>query len=164
MSVTYQLKTKDILNATLRVFIRTPVIWVALAAWLALVASKFWVIALISQEISSAEPLFWLAVFMPFFVSALWVYRASLTAAKTLPVTVTLTEEGVAAENANGRSLTKWSVVKRVIRTNRHVFLDLESKGAFVIPRWAFLDDGEWETFYHRCEELKAAFGKRSQA
>lgn len=59
-------------------------------------------------------------------------------------------------ESEYNHSETKWSVVRKLVRTRSHIFLFLGQHNAFVVPRSAFEEASEWDAFYKVCQENKS--------
>jgi hypothetical protein len=65
--------------------------------------------------------------------------------------TVTIGNEGFVTESEYGRSETRWSLVQKLGRTRRHIFLYLSGDSAVMVPRRAFDSTADWDTFYEIC-------------
>jgi hypothetical protein len=77
--------------------------------------------------------------------------------------TITLGGEAFVGESQYGRSETRWTMVQKLARTRRYIFIYLGQENAIVIPRRAFASVTEWDTFYGICgQRTKAANEKRS--
>jgi YcxB-like protein len=66
--------------------------------------------------------------------------------------TVTLTEDFIAQESVFTTSESKWSVVQKLARIRRYIFIYVSQHASYVIPRRAFRDDAEWDSFYEFCK------------
>jgi YcxB-like protein len=66
--------------------------------------------------------------------------------------------ESLFTESEYGRSETKWSVVRKLVRTRSYIFLVLGQHNAFVVPRTAFDKPAQWDDFYEVCKENKSEF------
>jgi hypothetical protein len=66
--------------------------------------------------------------------------------------TLTLWEDSFLEETAYNRNEYKWPTVQRLARTSGHIFIYLAQHVAMVIPRKAFLDDNDWNSFYEFCQ------------
>jgi hypothetical protein len=64
--------------------------------------------------------------------------------------------ESFFTESDYSRSETKWAVVRKLVRTRSHIFMFLGQHSAFVVPRSAFEEAGEWDAFYEVCKQNKS--------
>ena len=62
-------------------------------------------------------------------------------------------------ESEYSRSETKWSVVRKLVRTRSYVYLFLGQHNALVVPRRAFEKEEQWHAFYEECKENKDQAG-----
>ncbi|HEX3624101.1 MAG TPA: YcxB family protein [Verrucomicrobiae bacterium] len=63
--------------------------------------------------------------------------------------------ESFFTESEYNRAETKWSVVRKLVRTRSYIFVFLGSHNAFVVPRSAFEKATHWDAFYEACKENK---------
>jgi hypothetical protein len=70
--------------------------------------------------------------------------------------TLTTGGETFFTQSDYSRSETKWSVVRKLVRTRSYIFMFLGQHNAFVVPRSAFEEEGEWHAFYEECKENKS--------
>jgi hypothetical protein len=66
--------------------------------------------------------------------------------------TVTLDDVSFTEETIYNKSDCKWASVQKLARTKKYIFIYLAQHLAFVIPRRAFRDQGEWDSFYEFCK------------
>ena len=71
--------------------------------------------------------------------------------------TMTLGENGFISETPYARSEQKWAIVQKLARNNNYIFLYVAQYMAHVIPRRAFRDDAEWNSFYEFCRQRTQA-------
>lgn len=64
--------------------------------------------------------------------------------------------EAFFTESEYSRSETKWSVVRKLVRTRSYIFMFLSQHNAVIVPRSAFEEETEWNTFYELCQENKS--------
>jgi hypothetical protein len=64
-----------------------------------------------------------------------------------------LDQDSLTHESQYGRSEMKWTIVQRLVRTKKCLFLYIIQNTAFLVPRRAFRDDAEWEAFYEYCKQ-----------
>jgi hypothetical protein len=67
--------------------------------------------------------------------------------------TITLGDDGYVAESQYGKSETRWTMVQKLARTRRYIFIYLSQDNAVVIPRRAFENSTQWDTFYDLCKQ-----------
>jgi len=60
---------------------------------------------------------------------------------------ITITPEAVMQSNAYREVRTRWEVVEKIVRTDHHVFIYVSALSAHILPRRAFLTDGEFLKF-----------------
>ena len=58
-------------------------------------------------------------------------------------------------ESEYNRSETRWSVVRKMVRTPSYIFMFLSQHNAVVVPRRAFEEAAEWDKFYGLCHKLR---------
>ena len=66
--------------------------------------------------------------------------------------TIALGEDGFISETPHSRSEMKWSIVQKLARTRSYIFIYVAQHSAHIVPRRAFQDAGEWDTFYEFCK------------
>ena len=77
--------------------------------------------------------------------------------------TITLEDGSFVEETAYNNTDHKWTGVQKLARTRRHIFIYVSQHAAHVIPRRAFRDDTEWDSFYEYCrQKIPKAQPKRS--
>lgn len=59
-------------------------------------------------------------------------------------------------ESEYSRSETRWSVVQKVVRTSSYIFMFLGQHNAVVVPRRAFEEAGQWDSFYEKVRSQAA--------
>ena len=64
---------------------------------------------------------------------------------------LTLDDDTFALETPFHRTEHRWLAVQKLARTRRHLFIYLSQHSALVIPRRAFKDRDEWDSFYESC-------------
>ncbi len=62
--------------------------------------------------------------------------------------TIELTDNGIITEDRYERSERVWDNIQRLIRTKRFILVYVSQRQAIVVPRRAFLNDQEWDSFY----------------
>lgn len=67
--------------------------------------------------------------------------------------TITLADGSFVEETAYNKTDHKWSGVQKLARTRRHMFIYVAQYAAHVVPRRAFRDDTEWDSFYDFCRQ-----------
>jgi hypothetical protein len=67
--------------------------------------------------------------------------------------TIALHEDGFITETPYSRSEQKWTIVQKLGRNARYIFLYVSQHGAHVIPRRAFHDTAEADQFYDYCRK-----------
>ncbi len=65
--------------------------------------------------------------------------------------TITLNEDLYIEETAYNRTEHKWAGVQKLARTKTHLFIYVAQYMAHVVPRRAFRDSAEWDSFYDFC-------------
>jgi YcxB-like protein len=65
---------------------------------------------------------------------------------------ITLSEDGFLSETPLSRSEMKWSIVQKLARTRRYIYIYVAQHSAHVVPRRAFQDASEWDSFYEFCK------------
>jgi YcxB-like protein len=68
-------------------------------------------------------------------------------------------DETFFTESEYSRSETKWSVVRKLVRTRSYIFMFLGQHNALVVPRSAFEKADQWDAFYEECIENKSQAG-----
>jgi len=68
------------------------------------------------------------------------------------PETVTLSDSGVRIKTATSLQDHQWAGIKKLRRTRRHLFIYLAPSIACVVPRRAFANAAEWESFCELCQ------------
>ena len=66
--------------------------------------------------------------------------------------TISLGEDGFISETPHSRSEMKWSIVQKLARTRSYIYIYVTQHSAHVVPRRAFQDAGEWDSFYEFCK------------
>ncbi len=74
-------------------------------------------------------------------------YRAE-TVPRTFNSLIELTDNGIITEDRYERSERVWDVIQRLIRTKRFILVYVSQRQAFVVPKRAFPNDQEWDSFY----------------
>jgi hypothetical protein len=64
---------------------------------------------------------------------------------------ITVGEASFVEETAYNKTDQKWASVQKLVRTKRYIFIYIMQHGAHVIPRRAFRDHSEWNSFYEFC-------------
>ncbi len=67
--------------------------------------------------------------------------------------TITLGDDGYVIESQYGKSETHWTMVQKLARTQRYIFIYLGQDNAVVIPRRAFDNCTHGDTFYDLCRQ-----------
>ena len=67
--------------------------------------------------------------------------------------TITLGEGSFVEETAYNKTDHKWAGVQKLARTRRHIFIYVSQYAAHVVPRRAFQNDTEWDSFYEFCKQ-----------
>ena len=65
--------------------------------------------------------------------------------------TITIADASFAEETAYNKTDHKWSSVQKLARTRWHILIYVAQHAAYVVPRRAFRDDIEWDSFYDFC-------------
>jgi len=115
-----------------------------------------------------SPPPFVIRIVFALFTVTVWaiifcVYITITSRRKNKPyfydTTMTLDEETLVAvaqydiDNYE-REEHRWSMVEKLARTRRYIFIYLnQEKGVYVIPRRAFENSSQWETFYDICKQ-----------
>ena len=68
---------------------------------------------------------------------------------------VSIDDEAFYTESEYSRSETRWSVVRKLVRTPSYIFMFLGQHNAVVVPRRAFDEEAQWVAFYERCKHIK---------
>ena len=93
------------------------------------------------------------------FILAFWAVVTLLTmiSRRNKPLfcdkTITLGEEAFVGESQYGRSEVRWTMVQKLARTKRYIFIYLGQENAVVLPRRAFESSTQWDTFYDICKQ-----------
>ena len=93
------------------------------------------------------------------FIIAFWgvIILLTMISRKNKPLfcdkTITLGEEALIGESQYGRSETRWTMVQKLARTRRYIFIYLGQENAIVLPRRAFESSTQWDTFYDICKQ-----------
>ena len=66
---------------------------------------------------------------------------------------ITLAENGFTSETPYSRSELKWSIVQKLARSKNYIFIYVAQHSAHVVPRRAFRDAAEWDSFYEFCRK-----------
>jgi hypothetical protein len=69
---------------------------------------------------------------------------------------VSIDSDAFYTESAYNRSETRWAVVQKVVRTSSYIFMFLGQHNAVVVPRRAFEEAGEWDSFYEKVRSQAA--------
>ena len=69
---------------------------------------------------------------------------------------VSIDDDAFYTESEYSRSETKWSVVRKLVRTRSYIFMFLSQHNALVVPRSAFEKADQWDAFYEVCKENKS--------
>ena len=67
--------------------------------------------------------------------------------------TFTLSDGSFIEETAYNKTEHKWLIVQKLARTRQHIFIYISQHAAHVIPRRAFHDNIEWDSFYDFCRQ-----------
>ncbi len=59
-------------------------------------------------------------------------------------------------ESEYSRSETRWSVVRKLVRTPSYIFMFLGQHNAVVVPRRAFEEAEQWNKFYELCQRVRS--------
>jgi hypothetical protein len=70
--------------------------------------------------------------------------------------TLAIGDDTFVTESEYGRSETKWSLIQKLARTRTHIFMYLNQESAVIIPRHAFENTTQWDTFYEICRRNKS--------
>jgi hypothetical protein len=70
-----------------------------------------------------------------------------------VPQRVELTGDGLKGTSEKGETLTRWSGVKEVVRTEGHVFIFISRRTAFMAPRRAFPSHADFDAFAREAAE-----------
>ncbi|MEM6798278.1 MAG: YcxB family protein [Planctomycetota bacterium] len=73
------------------------------------------------------------------------------------PITVTLEESGVRNSNSEGDGLRYWHAVRRVEKTDDHLFIYLQQMTAAILPLRAFQSEQQFHQFAGLAERLRRA-------
>lgn len=68
---------------------------------------------------------------------------------------VGIDNDALYTESEYSRTETRWSVVRKLVRTPSYIFMFLGQHNAVVVPRRAFEEAKEWEKFYDMCSKIK---------
>jgi YcxB-like protein len=69
---------------------------------------------------------------------------------------VSIDDDAFYTESEYSRSETRWSVVRKLVRTHSYIFMFLGQHNAVVVPRSAFEEAEEWDAFYETCIRVKS--------
>ena len=69
--------------------------------------------------------------------------------------TIILGEEGFTEETPFNKTEQKWTIVQKLARTKRYIFIYVAQHMAHVVPRRAFHNEAEWNAFYEYCRRKK---------
>ncbi len=67
--------------------------------------------------------------------------------------TITLGEDGFIGESEFGKSEVRWATVQKLVRTRKYILIYLSQDSAVVVPRRAFENKTQWESFYDICSQ-----------
>jgi YcxB-like protein len=101
-------------------------------------------------------------LFLAGLIVAMWTVITVLTmiSRKNKPLTcqrtLTLNDENFITESEFSRSETRWSIVQKLARTRRHIFIYVNQSSAVVVPRHAFENSPQWDAFYEFCKQKTA--------
>jgi hypothetical protein len=93
-------------------------------------------------------------------LQAALIFRSARRDGLLVPQRLELTQIGLQSSSPNGETLTRWSAVKEVVRSDEHVFFFISSKTAFLMPRRAFQDPQEFEAFANDAAELQQRYAE----
>jgi hypothetical protein len=69
---------------------------------------------------------------------------------------VSIDNDAFYTESEYNRSETRWSVVRKLVRTRSYIFMFLGQHNAVVVPRRAFEEAAQWDAFYELCNRVKS--------
>ena len=152
MTVTYTKTRHDLLTFQFHHFRRSPIIWLPYA----LVGVIFFLEA---PEATLAARIVATMIFLILLLPILLAFYAAVLTLKLLlrkashspPGTVKLSDAGVQVKTATSCQDHLWAGIKKVRRTRRHLFIYLAASIACVVPRRAFANAEEWESFCELC-------------
>ena len=152
MTITYANTRRDLLAFQLQHLRRSPIGWLPVA----LVGLMFFMMA---SEQPLATRIFATVIFLilqlpvllAFYVAVLTLNLVLRKAGHSPPETVTLSDAGLQIKTATSLQEHQWAGINRVCRTRRHLFIFLTPSIACVVPRRAFANDREWESFNEFC-------------
>lgn len=158
MTVTYKLTVRDMLAFNFYHAFRSPAIIGAALFVLFVVMSLAW------EGISDDAPVwvtvFVLGVFMvvglafmvaSFAIIVLLTMKSSKNKAFFAECTLTLGENSFVEETCYGKIDAKWPVVQKLCRTQRFIMIFIASHFAIVVPRRAFREQTDWDSFFEYC-------------
>ena len=67
--------------------------------------------------------------------------------------TITIADGSFAEETAYNKTDHKWAGVQKLARTRRYLFIYVAQHAGHVVPRRAFRDNTEWDSFYEFCRQ-----------
>ena len=73
--------------------------------------------------------------------------------------TITLGEESFVGESQYGKSELRWTMVQKLARTKRYIFIYIGQENAVVLPRRAFESSTKWDEFYDVCKQRTKGAG-----
>ena len=96
-------------------------------------------------------------IFILAFLAAITILPMMFPGNKLLYCKRTLTTGGASffTESDFSRSETKWTVVRKLVRTRSYIYMFLGQHNALVVPRRAFEKQTHWDDFYQVCKENK---------
>ena len=152
MTITVANTRRDLLAFQLHHLRRSPSNWLAFA----LVGLTFFLMASgqpLARRVGATVIFLLLALpfLLAFYVAVLTLNLLLRKARNSRPETVTLSDAGLQIKTATSLQEHQWAGINRVCRTRRHLFIFLTPSIACVVPRRAFANDREWESFNEFC-------------
>jgi YcxB-like protein len=167
MTISFRNTFRDHLAFAAYHMLRSPLFLVAAAVILALLTFSM-VVPAVSGTEPAAGRVFGFVFMELLLVIAIAAFFALTTILgmvlrkdKTLMAerTVTLGEDGFMVESIYAKSEYKWPMIRKLARTNGHVFLYFSQLSALVIPRRAFEGVAQRDAFYDYCRRKTQVAG-----
>lgn len=158
MTITYRINFRDRLAWTIHHAMRSPVLLLIMGCPMGLFAFNFMRSLPADRSIAYRIGVtVFGVVLMSSVCLSIWLLLTVLImiSKKNKPLycqrTLTVSDAGIATESEYDRSELKWTLVQKLARTRRHIFIYVNQNAAVVIPRRAFENAAQWDGFYEIC-------------
>lgn len=68
---------------------------------------------------------------------------------------LTLTDEGVIEKNNSGETKTNWSSIEKIVQTDEHLYIYIDSIKAYIVPIKAFKGESEKQYFLNEIRKYR---------